>query len=511
MQYHTARQRDGKVPVSIKLFQGIGTIPNTFKNFAFSAFLLLYYDRVLGMPAAWASGALFIALVIDAISDPMVGSLSDNFRSPLGRRHPFMFAAVLPLGVSVFLLFSPPEGLSHEDLFFWLLAFTVCTRVSMTFFEVPWSSMFAELSEDYTERSVIASYRVLVGTLATITFVFSVYSFVFPSSAEYPEGQLDPSGYDTFALVLALCIACAALLTSILTRSQIPYLPQPQLEQRFSFRNAFGEVKLALRNREFRILFLCVLIGMVLGGTNAAFEIYMRTYFWGLSSEELRWFAIGAIGAIAVLGLIGPLQKRFDKKDLLLGSWLVLLVDGMALVSLRFLDVLPANGEPLLLWLLVINAVFRAGLGAILLIMFVSMIADLLDAQELNTGRRQEGVFMSSVSFSVKATAGVGLLMAGLLLENVIGFPQSQQGSAAVLDPGIVFRLGLVDSIIVPLGYLIPFTLLARGYRMTRTKHAAIQASLREQRAAAAPAGAGPALQVVHNHADGTPDTGGTR
>jgi Na+/melibiose symporter-like transporter len=477
--YKAAKTRIGKVPVHVKVFQGLGGIPNTFKVFAFNAFLLLYYDRVLGMPAAWASVALFVALVVDAISDPLVGSWSDNFRSRLGRRHPFMFAAVIPLGISIFLLFSPPAGFSHPQLFVWLLIFTVGTRLSMTFFEVPWSALFAEYSEDYTERSVIASYRVLVGTVAAVVFVFLIYTLVFPSSDAYPEGQLNPGGYPKLALALALCISGAALATTLLTRPQIPYLLQPQTEGRFSFMASFREVKLALENPDFRALFFAVLVAFVLAGTNGALEIYMRTYFWGLASEQLRWFAVGLVGAIAVLPLVKPLQEKFDKKQLLLGAWSLLLVDGMTLVMLRFADILPDNGDPLLLVLLVANAVFRAALGGILLIMFISMIADLLDAQELATGRRQEGVFMSSVSFSVKATAGFGLLIAGLLLENVIGFPQGSIGAAADLDPGIVFRLGVTDGIIVPLGYLLPFLLLRRGYQVTREKHERIRESLR--------------------------------
>jgi Na+/melibiose symporter-like transporter len=205
----------------------------------------------------------------------------------------------------------------------------------------------------------------------------------------------------------------------------------------------------------------------------------MRTYFWGLASEDLRWFALSAIGAIAVLVLIPPLQKRFDKKNLLVGALFLLLFDGMFLVCMRFVDVLPDNGDPRLLWLLVGNGILRGALLGILLVMFVSMLADLLDKQELDTGRRQEGIFMSSISFSAKATSGFGLLLAGVLLEYVIRFPQGSAGvSPADLDAQTVFRLGLMDGIVVPLFYIIPFTFLARGYDLTRQDHEEVQRKL---------------------------------
>jgi GPH family glycoside/pentoside/hexuronide:cation symporter len=483
VSYSSEIKRVGKVPFSIKVFQGIGAIPNSLKNFAFATFLLIYYDRVLGMPASWASGALFIAILIDAISDPLVGSWSDNFRSRLGRRHPFMFAGAIPLGLCLFGLFSPPEGLSDLMLFFWLLAFTVAARLSMTFFEVPWSALFAELSDDYAERSLIASYRLLVAIIGVVVFTVSVYTFVFPSTEAYAKGQLNPGNYPTFALVLAICVTAAALTSAWFTRKQVPYLLQPVADVEFSVKRSLHEVRLALANRDFRVLFLSVLFGSVLGGTNAAFEIYMRTYFWGLTSEGLRWFSVGSIGAVLILGLIPALQKRFDKKNLLVATLSLLVIDGMVLVLLRFSDVLPVNGDPLLLTLLVGNAVFRSSLAAVLIIMFISMMADLLDAQELSTGRRQEGVFMSAISFSGKATSGVGLLIVGLLLENVIGFSEGGSGlSAAALDPDTVFRLGLVDSVIVPIFYVIPVVMLQRGYKLTRTRHEKIQLELAELR-----------------------------
>ncbi len=494
ISYTSELKREGKLSVRLKIAQGLGALPDSLKDYAFKAFLLLYYDRVLGMPSSWAAGALFIALVVDAISDPLVGSLSDNFRSKFGRRHPFMFAAALPLGFAIFMLFSPPGSLDEVGLFFWLLTFTISTRVAMTFFYVPWSALFAELTEDYVERSVLASYRMLVVFVGLLIFVFGVYSVVFASNEAYPEGQLNPDAYPRFAMVLGICLALPAFLTTWFTRKQVPFMLQPVEPTRFSVAQTLREVRLALSNRNFRVLFLCVLFTFILGGTSGAFEIYMRTYFWGLASEDLRWFALSAIGAIAVLVLIPPLQKRFDKKNLLVSALFLLLFDGMFLVCLRFLDVLPDNGDPRLLWLLVGNGILRGALLGVLLVMFVSMLADLLDKQELDTGRRQEGVFMSSISFSAKATSGFGLLLAGVLLEYVIRFPQGSAGvSPADLDAQTVFRLGLMDGIVVPLFYIIPFTFLARGYDLTRHDHEVVQQKLtlvRENRGTAQSGGA---------------------
>ena len=86
------RQRHGKVPLRIKLLQGFGTVPGQHKDWAFNTLLLLFYSQILELPATVAAFALALSLIIDAISDPLVGGLSDNFRSRLGRRHVFMLA-----------------------------------------------------------------------------------------------------------------------------------------------------------------------------------------------------------------------------------------------------------------------------------------------------------------------------------------------------------------------------------------------------------------------------------
>ena len=102
---------DHQVSLGVRIAYGIGSIADGVKNVAFNAFLVLYYTTVLGLPGTLSGLAIFIALCVDAITDPLVGSISDNFRSRWGRRHPFMLFAALPMALCLFSLFSPPEGL----------------------------------------------------------------------------------------------------------------------------------------------------------------------------------------------------------------------------------------------------------------------------------------------------------------------------------------------------------------------------------------------------------------
>jgi Na+/melibiose symporter-like transporter len=486
--FRRARERDGRVPTSVRIFQGVGALPDVFKDFAMKTFLLLYYNQVLGLPALHVSAVLFIALMIDAVTDPIVGSYSDRFRSRLGRRHPFMYFSAIPLGVTVFLLFMPPDipaDLPREPLLIgWLLFFLVAARVSMTFFYVPWSALFAEFSDDYEERSVIVTYRFFFAWVGGIAISFSVFTWVFPATPEFPLGQLNPASYQNLATVLAICIPVAVLITTHLTRDQIPYLMQPQGEPTpFRFSSVVEDMRYALANRNFLLLFGAVLTSSVVIGTNGAFEIYMRTYFWGLDTASLRWLALSFTGALLGFATVGMLQRRIDKKYLLVGCSILLIAQGMLLVGLRFLDVLPPNGSTTLLVLLVLDSIVRGYLATVALVMFISMVADTLDVQELETGRRQEGVFNAAIAFSAKATSGLGVLAAGALLDLVVGFPRGTTDAAVGGD--VLIRLGVVDGFLVPLGNVV-WMVLALRCSITREGHAEVRQALDAKRRAGA-------------------------
>ena len=147
------------MPWRLRLFYAFGQLPEGIKTAAFGFYLLFFYNQVLGLSGSLAGIALFVALCVDAVSDPFVGSWSDFTKSRWGRRHPFMYASIIPFVLAYFLLFSPPDDLGQMGLFVWLLVFAVATRLTMTFFLVPYLSLGAELTQDYDERTLLAALR----------------------------------------------------------------------------------------------------------------------------------------------------------------------------------------------------------------------------------------------------------------------------------------------------------------------------------------------------------------
>ena len=158
-------------------FGASGTAGGFISN-GIAYFLLIYYSQVVGLDPALAGFALLLALVFDAVSDPLVGRWSDRIRTRLGRRHPFLYASVLPVAVCYYCLWVPP-AVSEAGLFAWLLAFTIGLRLSLTMHTVPFNALLPELAPDYDDRTRLMNYSVsaawFFGTLISVAMYASVF------------------------------------------------------------------------------------------------------------------------------------------------------------------------------------------------------------------------------------------------------------------------------------------------------------------------------------------------
>ena len=484
-QYQRAQRRVGRVPISTKIYQGFGGIVNSHKDFAFNTFVLLYYSQVLGLSASLVSIVIAIALVIDAITDPIVGSISDNFKSKLGRRHPFMISAAVPFGLTLYLLFAPPAGLSDWMLLSWLLVLIIAARFTYTFFFVPWNAIAAEFSEDYVERTSIITYRYMVGLSGGVAFTVFTWSYLFPNTEAYPAGQLNPDSYPVFGMVVGGLVIVWALVSSLGTRREIPYLLQPVRETpKFAFSRTIHEVLLALKSANFRVLFVVFLLFSGIAGVGGVFDIYMNTYFWEFTPDELRWFAFAVTGTVFSFFTVPILQRAIDKHTMLQWFLSLYMIGAIMKVCFRFWGIWPDNGDPMLLVALVTHAIVMAYLLTTCGIMVASLVADLMDEQELHTGKRQEGVFSSAISFSAKATSSIGILIGGILLDYVIAFPR--QATVADVADDTLFLLAFNDGVAVPVLLFIPIYLMSR-MTMTRARLVEVQAALVVQRGETAP------------------------
>ena len=163
-----------KLPRRTKLAYGLGSMAFGIKDHGLNTLLMLYYNQVVGLPAAWVGFATLLATLVDGISDPVIGHASDNLRSRWGRRHPFMYAAALPIAIGYALLWSPIDA-APQVQFAWLLLSSIVVRVGISCYEIPVGALIPEFTDDYDERTSLATYRNLFQTLGLVIFGVLVF------------------------------------------------------------------------------------------------------------------------------------------------------------------------------------------------------------------------------------------------------------------------------------------------------------------------------------------------
>jgi len=204
-----------KLTTKTKALYGLGFAAQGIKDGLFQLFLFFYFSQILGLDAALTGVSTLIALAFDAVSDPVIGVISDSWKSKKwGRRHPFMFASALPFGLFIWLLFLPPADLSQMGLFWWMTLFTILVRLSMTLFLIPGMSLGAELTEDFEERNSVTSYRVSFAAIAPpLVITFGLLTFFTPT-VENANGLFNKAAYPKFALLCGILIVLLVLLTT---------------------------------------------------------------------------------------------------------------------------------------------------------------------------------------------------------------------------------------------------------------------------------------------------------
>lgn len=460
------------------LLYGLGSASNGIKNRSISTFLLLFYSQVVGLPAAWVGSALAVTLVIDGILDPVIGQISDNFRSRWGRRHPFMYASAIPYGLLFYMLWSPPDGWSNPALLAYMTACVIAVRFIDTFFEVPASALTAELTPDYHRRTTLIACRYFFTFLGGLGMVWIAYRFYF-SDAE--GGVFVRDNYGSYGILAGTLIAVAILISAISTHRRIPWLysaPTRKLTPRLLV-HELGET---LANRSLWLangagLFTAIATGMV-GGLATYFQIY----FWELTPLQLSWLPIAGMVA-ALIGILGGpwLTRLFGKRQAAIGMFAALIVASIAAVLLRLLDLLPANGSPTIVAIQIAETVAVQALTLMSTVAITSMIMDVAEDSEVKTGRRSEGLLVSVDNVLKKTTAGAGVFFASLIL-TAAGL--SQQVRPGEVSADALWTMGaiFVPTIIFIYGGAIAMLLI---FRLDETAHSANLEALRARREAA--------------------------
>ena len=464
----------------LKLGYGVGQTSSGVKNAAFAIFLFFYFNQVLGLSGSLAGMASLLALIVDAITDPMVGQMSDRHKSRWGRRHPFMLIGALPFGCAFYLLFAPPAGLTDTGLFAWMLGFAITVRIFLTFFFVPHLSLGAEMVRDYHDRTSLISYRLFFQFAGGLFVSMVGFVIFFPPSEEFPNGMLNAASYPSFALFAGTLATLAMLWSIISTRSTIPQLSDPVPNPNAGHPLlGFITVFQTLRQFAFRKLFITTLVFTTIVGVTQTLIIYTGTYLYGFAPEHLAIVASSPIiGVLFAPIFVTRISKRYDKKHTFMLCMVLGSIFGFSqpiAFLFGFFESLDITARVSFIYLMNgISQIFFIGLYIIV----DSMLSDTIDQHELDTGRREEGLYFAAGSFAQKASFGLGAFVAGIGLD-IIRFPQGANPADVPIEAltGLAMFAGPISMVL-----LLSSLLVIRAYPLNQKEHARITQAIHDMK-----------------------------
>lgn len=468
----TAVTEAGRAPplgLGAKLLYAVGATATNLKHRAISSFLVIFYNQVVGLPPQLVGGILMIALVFDAVLDPLVGQISDNVRSRWGRRHPFMLVSAAPYAAAFFFLWNPPQGWSDGALAIYLAICLFSVRFFDTFFEVPHQALAPELAKGYDERTNLIALRQIFVLLGGAGMMVMALQFFLKERADGSGGVLARDGYFLYSMTGALIIFAAIILSTVGTAHRIPYLSTAP-DRPITFRGMFAEVAATLSNRAFIVVSLSGLFIAVAAGAKSGLDMYVGIYFWELSQSQLAVLATMSLtGGLAGVALAPVLGRAFGKKfGVLLASTTGVVVH-ITPMSMRMLGLAPENETTALFLLLCSEEFANATLAAASGILTASLIADVVEDAQVRTGRRSEGLLLSATALVRKMVSGAGVFTATTILA-FSQFPDdAKRGQVA---ESVLTRLGLAYIPTMAGLYAIAILLLF-AYNIDRRRHEA--------------------------------------
>lgn len=463
------------------LSYGFGAVAYGVKDNGFGTFLLLFYNQVLGLPAATVGLVIMIALIVDAFVDPAIGFFSDRTRSRWGRRHPWMYSAALPIAVGWLLIWNPP-AMSQPMTLVWLFVAAVLVRSAVSAYEVPSVALTSELTADYDERTRIMAYRYLFGWIGGLGMLLAVYTVFLPTDAAHTKGLLERSGYVTMAWAGAIAMFVAILVSALGTHHEIARLPKSP--ENGTLGASFRELGATVRNRGFAVLMAAGLLLYTNQGISFALSNYLYTHVWRFEKGAFILLAFTLLAGVFVAFLAAPRIARRIGKPAAAASFMICSVCLHTLPYwLRLAGVFPEPGDPRMLPALFSIFTLNTACSVSAMMLGASMMADVVEDSEAKTGRRSEGVFFAGSFFIQKCTSGVGIFLAGIILW-LAAFPEG--ATPGSVPDATVDRLTIV--------FLAVYTVLggAGAFLFTRfpfgrAEHDARLAVLAGAEAAAAP------------------------
>jgi GPH family glycoside/pentoside/hexuronide:cation symporter len=409
---HFETPPEDRVPFHLKIVYGLGAFVNNTLAAAVGG-MIIVLNLGLGLSPALVGLLGALPRLTDALTDPLMGYISDNTKSRWGRRRPYIFVGAIAAGIVYALLWQLPAEKSVTFYFAYFLVGSLIFYLAYTIYATPWVAFGYELTPDYHERTRLMGVQNFIGNIAYMISPYFLAIMYLPMFGDVVTG----AGY--LAIIIGVVVIGLGVLPAIFLRERFKDVAAAEAEEKESagvgdvimdFFRGFGKT---LKFKPF--VKLCVATFLVFNGfiLIAAFQAYVIIYYVFGGDQAAGSVFVGhsglvqAISALLVIALVTWLATRIGKRRAFYVS------TGISMVgyALKWFCYTPDNP-----WMVLIPAPLMAFALAGLFTLMPSMVADVVDADELNTHERREGMYGSIFWWVVKLGQSAAILGGGLLL-----------------------------------------------------------------------------------------------
>jgi GPH family glycoside/pentoside/hexuronide:cation symporter len=412
--------KQDKVPVYEKTALGAGALAAFFGYAGVSVLAYPVYNMMLGVSAAWIGVALMVPRLWDAITDPLMGRISDNFHSRFGRRRPFIVMGALAMGLLFGLIWHVPAGWSDPLKLTWFIAFQILYFTAYTVFSVPYNALTYEMTPDYNERTRVMSFCAFFHKLGEL-----LGGWMLPIATALGIWLVAGADDLTMPGVLAM-----GWIVGIGIMAVIGSLPGLLVKERFSRKTEkqhkvklWDSIKGACSSAPFLILVAIIVLNTLSGVLAMGIDQYLLVYFMnngdkaaGLIQKGLLTTGYGVVG-FAAIPVITWLASRFGKKGSLFFVYGLMVFGGI----MKWYIFTPGHpifyiGNVAIDPIILIDPLLCGPMWVAVKIMLASMMADICDEDELKHGQRREGMFSAVFSWIEKMVVSLAYLGTGFAL-----------------------------------------------------------------------------------------------
>ncbi|MCY7278860.1 MAG: MFS transporter [Phormidesmis sp. CAN_BIN44] len=462
----------GKLNLSTKLAYGAGDLGPAITANILSVFLLIFFTNVAGLKPGMAGSILLIGKIWDAINDPIVGMLSDRTRSRWGRRHPWMLFGAVPFGIFFFLQWLVPQFSSDPitnqwGLFWYYVVISILFNSFYTAVNLPYTALTPELTQDYDERTSLTSFRFgfsIGGSILSLVLALVIL------------GAFKGDPTKQYWVLGAVCAVIAVLpLYWCVWGTRRRVRETERLRQATTDEAAlpyFEQLKIAFSNKPFLYVIGIYLCSWLAVQNTVSVIPYFVKNWMGLKDADFTMVVIAVqVTALVMLFVWSEVSKRVGKKTVYFMGMTVWIIAEIGLFMLQ-------PGQIGLMYVLAVMAGF--GVSTAYLIPW-SMIPDVIELDELQTGQRREGVFYGFMVLLQKVALAIGLFLVGWVLQQS-GFLSTTAGQTEPIQPASALWAIRVLVGPAPLVVLLIGLVLAYFYPITKEVHAEIMLKLQERK-----------------------------